>query len=176
MKTAVRWSVLVVALFCITACKKNVIDYFTNGIVLRNYDNCDEFIRPGGDTVGMWCYVMRVNYESDQTAFNGVNDNDTYAPGNLPTAVSIYSLQAFNTTHPAGASLNEYFVCGPKLNAKAEDIVTDFPDTEDFYPTHDPDDLWLMTPPELPGTYSFVVRMEFNDGVVVADTTTVILN
>lgn len=176
MKTAVRWPVFAVALFCITACKKDIINYYTNGIVLENYDNCGNFIRPAGAGVGMGCYVIRVNYQSDQAAFNGVNDEDTYSPANLPVSISIYALQAFNAQHPAGSSLNEYFIAGPKQNPSANDIVTDFPDTEDFYPTHDPDDLWLMTPPDLPGNYSFVVRMEFNDGVIVSDTTTVNLN
>jgi hypothetical protein len=176
MKETVRWLVLVVALLCTGACKKGVIDYYTTGIVLENYDNCGDFIKPAGSAVNNGCYVIRVNYTSDQTSFNGVNDNDRYNPANHPTSVLIYSLQAFNAQHPAGSSLNEYFIAGPKLHASAEDIVTGFADTEDFYPTHDPDELWLMQPPEWNGSYSFVLRMEFNDGVVVSDTTTVNLN
>lgn len=176
MKKAVRWPVFIVALLCMSACKKGVIDYYTTGIVLENYDNCGDFIRPAGDTVGQWCYVVRVNYKSDQTAFNGVNNDDRYSPANLPVSVLIYALQPFNAQHPAGASLNEYFVAGPRLNASAQDIVTYFADTKDFYPTHEPDDLWLMMPPDSPGRYSFVVRMEFNDGAVVSDTTIVNLH
>jgi hypothetical protein len=176
MKIAVYWSVLIVALLCCTSCKQDVIAYTTTGIYLENYDNCGDFIRPSSDSIGDSCYVIRVNYESDQTEFNGVNDNNTYQPQNLPTSIFIYALQQFDSLHPAGSSLNEYFIAGPGSESTAEDIITGFPETQDFYPTHDPDDLWLMQSPATTGTYSFVIRMGFNDGVVASDTTTVILN
>lgn len=176
MNSIVRWSVFVVVVFCSGSCKKGVITYNTNGIVLENYDNCGDFIVPASGPVGDSCYVIRVNYQSDQTAFNGVNDNNTYEPGNLPTSIAIYSLQQFDSLHPAGSSLNSYFIAGPGIESAAQDIVTDFAETQDFYPTHDPDDLWLMKSPATNGVYSFVVRLDFNDGVVVSDTTTVNLN
>lgn len=176
MKSTVRWLVFVVALFFVASCKRGVITYNTNGIVLENYDNCGDFIRPSNSPIGDSCYVIRVNYQSDQTQFNGVNDNDTYEPGNLPTSILIYSLQQFDTLHPPGSSLNSYFIAGPGSNSTAQDIVSDFAQTQDFYPTHDPDDLWLMKAPATVGTYSFVVRMDFNDGVVASDTVSVNLN
>ncbi len=176
MKSTVRWSVLVVALFFAASCQRGVITYNTNGIVLENYDNCGDFIIPSADTIGDSCYVIRINYQSDQTAFNGVNDNNTYEPGNLPTSIVIYSLQQFDSLHPAGSSLNSYFIAGPGLGSTAQDIVTEFAQTQDFYPTHDPDDLWLMKAPATTGVYSFVVRLDFNDGAVASDTTTVILD
>lgn len=176
MKTAFYYLSSLLLIVSASGCKRGVITYYTNGIVLANYDNCSDFIIAADGPVGDSCYVIRVNYQSDQTAFNGVNDNDTYEPGNLPTSVLIYSLQAFDGTHAAGSSLNEYFIAGPRAGATAEDIVTQFVDTKDFYPTHDPDDLWLMKPPATNGVYSFVVKMEFDNGITVRDTTTVNLN
>jgi hypothetical protein len=176
MKSVVGWSFFIVALLSIISCNRSVIIYNTNGIVLENYNNCGDFVVPASAPVGDSCYVIRMNYQSDQTAFNGVNDNNTYEPGNLPTSIVIYSLQQFDSLHPAGSSLNSYFIAGPGIGSTAQDIVNDFAETQDFYPTHDPDDLWLMKSPATNGVYSFVVRLDFNDGVVVSDTTTVNLN
>lgn len=176
MKSIGIRTLLLVCLLNIAACKRGVITYQTNGIVLENYNNCGDFIVPATTPVGDSCYVLRLNYTSDQTAFNGVNDNNTYEPGNLPTSISIYSVQQFDSLHPAGSSLNSYFIAGPRIGSVAEDIVNDFAETQDFYPTHDPDDLWLMKSPAANGYYQFVVRLDFNDGVVASDTIGVNLN
>lgn len=164
-------SLLCCITFAVSSCKRNTIHYYTTGISLSHYDNCGPFIRPAGNTVGDSGYVMRINYASDQTSYYSVDDNNTYALANLPTAIRIYSLQQFDTLHPAGTLLNEYFIAGPGIHSTAEDVVTGFPYTQDYYPTHDPDDLWLMKAPTNQGAYNFIVEMAFDNGALLRDTT-----
>jgi hypothetical protein len=162
----------VIVLTSFSSCKRDVIQYYTTGITLSHQDNGQPFLQSAGDTVGDSCYVLRLNYTSDQTAYYAIDDKNTYAPANAPVSIEITSLQAFDALTPAGALLNPYFIAGPGINSTAESVVADFPNTQDFYPTHDPDDLWLMTPPASAGWYQFIVKMSFDDGIIVRDTTT----
>lgn len=165
-------TIFIVILF--SACKRNVIQFYTTGISLANYDNCGTYLQLSGNSVGDTCYVMRINYISDQTAFYAVDDKNTYAIANRPVSIEITSLQQFDSLHPAGTLLNDYFIAGPGINSTAEDVVTGFASTKDYYPTHDPDDLWLMKRPENPGSFRFIVKMDFDNGTIVRDTTSVI--
>jgi len=175
MKHFVNVLVFAVLSFAATSCKKNIITYYTTGITLANYNNAGPYIQAAtGSSVNDSAYVIRINYISDQTAFYAVDNEDTYEPGNKPTSILITSLQNFDSLHPAGVSLNEYFINGPGMNSTAEDVVNNFLDTKDFYPTHEPDDLWLMKPPSSPGFYRFVIEMHFDDGVNARDTTSAI--
>ena len=157
------------------SCKRDVITYYTTDISLSHYDNAGAYIKPASDTVDDSCYVLRINYTSDQTAYYAVDDRNTYAPANQPTSITITSLQAFDPGHPAGSSLNEYFIAGPGMRSTAEDVISNFMLTQDYYPTHDPDDLWLMQPPATPGSYRFVVEMDFDNAITVRDTTTPVI-
>jgi hypothetical protein len=116
--------------------------------------------------------VLRISYISDQAQFYTVNDNNTYAPVNKPVSIAVTSLQTFDAQHPVGTLLNEYFIAGPGINSTAEDVIAGFSNTQDYYPTHDPDDLWLMKPPANAGAYQFIVEMAFDNGTTVRDTST----
>lgn len=165
-------TIFIVILF--SACKRNVIQYYTTGISLGNYDNCGTYLQPASDSVGDTCYVMRINYISDQTAYYAVDDKNTYAIANRPVSIEITSLQQFDSLHPIGTVLNDYFIAGPGINSTTEDVVTGFANTKDYYPTHDPDDLWLMKRPENTGSFRFIVKMDFDDGAIVRDTTSAV--
>ncbi len=154
------------------SCKKNNIIYITNGIAIENFDNSGTLLRPATGTVESDGYVLRINYESDQTAFNAVDDEHRYQPGNKPTSILVTALQPFDSTHPAGTSLNGYFINGPGTGSTCERILEEFPYTDDFNPTHVPDDLWLMVPPDNSGPFRFVVEMHFDNGIIARDTTT----
>lgn len=157
--------------FVFAACNRNVIPYFTTGISLAHYDNCGSYLQPSGNSVGDTCYVLRINYVSDQTAYYAVDDKNTYAIANKPVSIEVISFQQFDSLHPAGSLLNEYFIAGPGINSTINDVVNGFEFTQDYYPTHDPDDLWLMKRPANSGPYIFVVRMTFDDGTIASDTT-----
>ena len=156
------------------SCKRDVITYYTNGIKLSNYDNSGSYLRAADVTVKDSCYVLRIDYTSDQSQYYTVDDDHRYEPGNLPTSIFVRALEAFDSTHPAGSLLNEYFIAGPGINSSVDDVVYSFQSTRDYYPTHDPDDLWLMVPPSSTGPFHFTVEMQFNDGVTVRDTTSII--
>ncbi|HTF04037.1 MAG TPA: hypothetical protein VK826_08425 [Bacteroidia bacterium] len=169
-----HWCTLCLCVLCVSlfSCRKNTISYLTTGIVLAHYDNCGPFLKPAGNSVGDTGYVLRINYTSDQAEFYAVNDNNTYELANKPVSIAVTSLQSFDATHPAGTSLNDYFMAGPGINSRTEDVVDGFANTQDYYPTHDPDDLWLQVPPENTGPYKFIVEMVFDNGITVRDTTT----
>ncbi len=160
--------------FCLLSkgCKKDIISYSTVGIKLTHNDNAGAYLVTAGTSVGDSAYVLRINYVSDLTGFYAVDNNNTYAGLNVPVSVEIFSLQNFDSLHPAGVSLNEYFIAGPGIGSSVNDVVAEFPDTRDYYPTHDPDDLWLMKGPQTPGAYKFVVKMVFDDARILTDTTT----
>lgn len=174
MNRFLRLLVFVGTFLFMSACKRDSITYYTVGIRLINYDNAGAFIQEAGTTVKDSAYVIRINYTSDQTAYYTVNADYTYQPGNKPTSIAVTSLQNFDGLHPAGSLLNDYFINGPGMDSRTEDIVYDFPVTRDYYPTHDPDDLWLMAVPSAPGPYRFVVEMSFDNGITVLDTTAAI--
>jgi hypothetical protein len=120
-------------------------------------------------------YVLRIGYKSDQTDFYAVNNEYSYHAANKATSINVTSLQDFDSLHLAGSTLNDYFINGPGADSRTEDVISDFADTKEFFPTHDPDDLWLMIPPALPGSFKFVVEMDFDNGVIVRDTTAAII-
>ena len=170
-----RVCLLFVVVGFLASCKRDTTTYFTTGISVSNYDNCHAFIiEDANDTIGDTCYVIRINYASDLTAFYSVDDNNTYVIANRPVSIEVTALQNFDVTHPAGSLLNDYFIAGPGINSTIDDVVTGFAQTQDYYPTHDPDDLWLMQRPQTPGIYRFIVRMDFDNGVILRDTTEVI--
>jgi hypothetical protein len=169
---SMRYCLLSLLLLSLVSCKRNTTTYFTTGIAVSNYDNCQAFIiEDDNDTIGDTCYVIRINYASDQTAYYSVDDNNSYGIANRPVSIAVTSFQNFDATHPAGTLLNDYFIAGPGINSTINDVVTGFEFTQDYYPTHDPDDLWLMQRPQSPGNYQFIVRMDFDNGVILRDTT-----
>lgn len=175
MYTFIRFLVCTLIPFAVISCKRDTITYYTTGITLLNYNNAGVYLQEAtGSSVNDSSYVIRINYKSDQTAYYAVNDEYTYHPGNKPVSIAVLSLQNFDSLHPAGSLLNDYFINGPGIESTIERVVYDFPDTKDFYPTHDPDDLWLMVPPSAPGFYQFVVQMTFDNGMTFRDTTTAI--
>ena len=170
-------AVPVIALYVLTGlsgCRKEYL-YNTIGLETVSYDNSGAYLRPATGTVDSNAYVLRINYASDLADYMAVDDNNDYFSNNKPTAISVTTLMFFDSLHPANSSVADCFINGPGSNT-ANDVVTNFNDTRTYYPNHEPDDLWLMQPPLNPGTYSFVVRMSFDDGVVLQDTATVTLN
>lgn len=160
----------------VSGCRKPDYTYSTNGIYLKNYDNSGNYILESTGPINRSAYVMRIFYESTYTNFYSVNDDNTYEGLNKPVSIDIRCLQNFDSLHPANASMNDCFINGPGITSSIEDVITQFPNTKDYYPTHEPDDLWLMKAPTNTGNYSFVVTMSFDDGITVADTTVVTLN
>ena len=163
-----------VAVLLVSSCRKDEIDYITTGITLSHFDNGGTALLPASDTCGDTCYVLRINYISNLTAFYAVDSDHKYHFVNSPVSLEVSALEMFDSLHPAGSLLNDCFIAGPGIGSEAEDIIADFPNTKDYYPTHDPDDLWLMRRPLSTGPYHFIVKMTFDDGVICSDTSTVI--
>jgi hypothetical protein len=173
-----RWTVVFIcSLYVVSAlcgCGKEY-RYDTIAIELDNYDNSGAYLQPAGASVDTDAYVLRINYASDLADYIAVDDNNDYYSNNKPTSISITVLQDFDSLHLANSSVAEYFIHGPGTTSP-QHVVDVFSETSTFYPNHLPDDLWLMKGPVAPGTYSFVVKMNFDDGAILSDTTTVNLN
>lgn len=156
------------------SCNRNTFDYTIVDIKLAHYDNSGLYLTPAGSSVRDSAYVLRINYISDQTSYSAVDNSYSYDGLNRPTSIEITSLQTFDSLHPANSLLNDVFIAGPGIGSTVDDIVTGFLNTTVYYPTHDPDDLWLMKTPAAPGAYTFVVKMVFDDGRIATDTSTAI--
>ena len=177
MRQAFYVAHIVCCLYVITGlsgCKKEFI-YNTTGIYLQNYDNSGSYMIPAGSAVNGDAFVLRLMYTSDLTDYYSVDDNNDYHSDNNPTSISINCLQNFDSLHPANSSVADCFINGPGTTS-VQNVVDYFYNTQNYYPTHEPDDLWLMKAPAAPGTYSFVVRMVFDNGLITTDTSTVNLN
>lgn len=157
-------------LVVLASCNNKEIDYTTIDIELENYDNSTAYIQPAGSSVSDSAYVLRIKYVSDQTGFYAVDDKNKYIGTNRPVSIEVRSLQFFDSLHPAGTLLNDYFIAGPGIGSSVNDVINDYPDTRDYYPTHEPDDLWLMKTPEFAGAFRFIVTMRFDDGKICTDT------
>lgn len=142
---------------------------------LGNFDNSGLYIQEAGDSVDADAYVLRINYASDLADYITVDVKNDYYSNNRPTSIDITILQFYDSLHLANSSVADCFIDGPGTTSP-QHVVEAFMQTSTSYPNHLPDDLWLMKPPAAPGNYSFVVKMNFDDGAILTDTATVNLN
>jgi hypothetical protein len=166
---------VIVLLLIFSGCGKYKEEpYHIDGISLRNQNNFGYTTYDSVTSVNENNYDLQIVYHSDRMSRYDPHGDYHYKPGNHPTLINVYSLQNFDSLHPANSSLNSLFIPGPGLTSHIDDVLTDFTKTdvaEDYSPTHTPTSLWLMKPPRIPGVYNFVVVMKFDDGNTFSDTT-----
>ncbi|MDI1233263.1 MAG: DUF5034 domain-containing protein [bacterium] len=166
---------LLMLIFC--SCRKYTPSvYEVVGIELGNCDNSD--IRPIEvitDSVPMKAYAIKITLtqEMRKKSNDPESESGTINEDRL-NSFNIFSLNNFDSSHPARASLNTYFLTALGASATIESLVSkgeigggirhnnDAWTTEEF--------LYLMTPPSAAGNQSFVVNIGLSDGRNLSDT------
>lgn len=135
--------------------------------------------------------VLRNNGFSLDCLHAGESDGPLPEIGNKVTKVEIISINDFDSTHPAGSDIKDYFI--PYIYSSywiGKENITDHPLYDDrsktlesvfnnhfafFHVNVANDDLYgllkLNNKPRTEGFYQFVVRLIFQDGSTMADTT-----
>lgn len=130
-------------------------------------------------------YGIRLTFTLNRLANNAMNirsifssayacdceEERTLQPQDTISSVTIITNSDFNNTTAAGSDVAKYFVKGSSTN------LYNTPDS-DYYKGHydilkntQTIDLFLLTPPTLPGSYSFTININFSDGRVITTTT-----
>jgi len=136
-------------------------------------------------------YAIRLEYTdmlSGSTAGTEPYESG-YLLTNKVTSFVVWSLTGFDASHPAGVSLNDYFLYGIRTTAvRSGDTIEDDlnlgyiapgyrSDTPaEGQPWKSSDYLVLMQPPANPGPRSFVINIGFADNTHITDTISVTLH
>jgi hypothetical protein len=172
--------ILFISVFCFCACSKHSPSvYEVVGMSLGNSNNTGEDpVDATTDSVPKQAYaikitlneVMRIKKEGDAQENGFINEDKL-------TSLNIFSLNNFDGTHPAGASLNSYFLTQLSTSSTIDAFISkgqigggkynggnyiDSWSTEQY--------LYLMSPPGSAGSQSFVVEIGFSDGRSMSDT------
>ena len=167
--------------------------YDITDIKLYNVDNSDSL--PVNATTGIVdakAYAIGLQYTSKIPGSPSSDADDNYfSPRNKVELVNIYSLSDFDSRHPAGTSLNDYFVYGKSdyegtILAGISDSVAAVVKNGGFFSTAASSQsvraswtseayLLLMQPPAIPGARTFVVDIVFADNTQFNDSISVTL-
>ena len=117
-------------------------------------------------------FGLRLKFEMTPYNLSECPDNYYEIP-NPVIELSIYALQDFDQTHPAGTLLNDYFVVrsiNPKTKLPNYKLISESMDVFNKYNGSYVDvDYILVHPPEQIGAYQFKVKLKFSN----SDSTTV---
>lgn len=154
----------------------------------NNADNTNEPpILVTSDSVAKKSYAIHLEYTM---LYRGVENDEVTNPNendfrniNTTTSFNVYSLNTFDSIHPAGSSLNDYFLVSSgspygSTNTISSIIIKNQIGKGEY--SGDVLDTWksdqyliLMQPPTLNGTYSFVVDIKQSNNNSLIDTVTV---
>jgi hypothetical protein len=168
---------LIVLLCIISSCRKYAPSvYEVVGMRLSNCDNTGARpIDATTDSVPMNAYAIKITLDQemrkksdDPESESGSNNEDKL------TSFELISLNDFDATHPAGTSLNAYFLSGLGASATIESLVSKGQIGSGSYNNSNAwtseKYLFLMTPPSTAAYQSFVLTMGFSDGRHLSDT------
>lgn len=174
-------------LFCmcvfLSACSKHIPSKFeVVSMQLGNSNSTGE--KPFDatvDSIPKQAYALKMTLQEEmRQEMAGDPQSNGFINEDQLIAISIFSLNNFDSLHPAGSSLNSYFLT--QLNAAStieaflakaqlgggkylEGNYTDTWSTDHYF--------YLMTPPANPGKYNFVLALELSDGRKMSDTVNV---
>ena len=151
---------------------------------LENADNSGATpITSISDSVPMLAYAIEMTlfHELRHKPAGDPYDNSFENEDRL-ISLNIRSLQDFDITHPANTSLNEYFLTQLSSMSTIDRFVTIGEIGRGDLSGYNYIDSWtslqyffLMKPPSVPGTKSFVVEIGLSDGRNLSDTVNVTL-
>jgi hypothetical protein len=168
-----------------SGCSKHAPYYYRfTSVSLTNVDNTGETGVVNADSVSGKAYRIYTDFTAHVMRIGGGLDNAneaSYINENKVTGISIYCLQVFDSVHAPLNSLNDYFLYGMSNSKTIGNMIS----SEEFSHTaqrQNPKEDWienrsffLMHPPGSAGTYSFVMKFDFEDGFSISDTTSVYL-
>lgn len=159
------------------------LDYKFTDLTVENAENTGEMpVVNTLDSIPAAAYVIRMNLFPEEVSRSRGRYFDTETPPrntNRPDSINVFANIDFNLEHPAGASLNEYFVIfnHSYLNTSTLDdpyITNQY--SHLFYEEPMPNyaDLLLMELPDESGDFEFTVYMKLADGTAFSKTTNLI--
>lgn len=172
-------------------------DYLYEVIDVKT-DNADntgnEPISLAIDSISKNAYAIQLEYTMTYKGTNGNHDveyESSFKNEYSVSAFNVYSLENFDANHPAGTSLNEYFLVSqgsPYGQYNSSNTITSIIGTGNigsgkleenggpsFSNWTSKQFLILMQPPTNSGSYSFVVEITQTNNTTISDTTTIIL-
>lgn len=171
----------------------NYDDYLYEVIDLEatNSDNASNgTINILSDSIPMKSYLIRLQFTMEYKGETG-NKSDKYESGYRNeyeiNSFNVYSLEQFDALHPAGASLNEYFLVRQRYYYDSESTIQSMIDKNEIGGgigyreelegtwTTNRQALILMQPPSAAGKYSFVIDIEQSNNTQLIDTVTITL-
>ena len=183
---------LAISISCYGCTKYSPYVYKVTAVHLVNVDNSGN--SPLDDSTGpiaTRAYGIHMKYTSQLYGPNKNADPDggTYVLASPLTVFTIYSSTDFDSTHPAGASLNDYFLYGESFDQPSAPFSLDsalaggwvmstgqsFAQTGTSQPWESDNYLFLMQPPAAPGYRTFLVNIRFADNTQFTDSTSVTL-
>lgn len=173
-------TLLFISAFCFYACSKHIpAVYEIVGMNLGNSNNTGENpFDVSLDSVPKKAYAIKMTLnEVMRTISEGDAQDNGFINQDQLTSLSILSLYNFDTTHPAGTSLNSYFLTSLNSSATVSAFVSKGQIGAGSYKNGNYTDNWntdqylyLMTPPTTSGEQSFVVKIDLSDGRSMSDT------
>ena len=175
--------------FLLPACSKHVpYQFVITALQLYNENNSGRnAVDDSSGNIPAKAYAIRLEYTNQITGSTDKQDDESmFAPVNPVQSFAVYSLTDFDSTHPAGSLLNDYFLYStfssqvssadsiPALIAggfmgggDGSEIGTQPPKTWTIN-----NYLVLMQPPAYLGARSFVIRVGFAGNSSITDTIT----
>ncbi len=171
--------------FCLASCSKHIpAEFEVVSMSLSNAQNTGE--SPSESTnnnVPKQAYAIKMilNEEMRKKTDGDAQENGFINEDKL-VGLNIFSLYAFDASHPANTSLNDYFLTSLSSSSTISNFISKGQIGGGSFKNGNYTDSWstnqylyLMTPPALPGPQSFVVKMDLSDGRSMCDTVNVTL-
>jgi hypothetical protein len=177
---------IIFVFFLLVSCKKEYDNYLyeTVSINLSNADNSGEnVVLTNIDSIPKESYAINVEYTMNQTGVDGdyiINGESNFKNEYQVSSFNIYALENFDTNHPSGESLNDYFL----FSSGAAYYTTNTIESINNVGSGNFNGEWgvetwkssqyliLMRPPLNNGIYSFVVEIVQSNNSVLIDTIT----
>jgi len=182
MKNVVNILILTV-LFTLLSCEGDYsITYEFTGLSIEHAENTGEAPAVTNvDSIPANAYVLRLNlYPKELSRSGRYLDRETPPTNvNAPDSILVISNMDFDSDHPAGTSLNDFFLIFNHsyfYTSDLEDLLITNQHYDGYYDTPWPEfaDLLLTTPPEISGNHKFFVYLRLKDGTEFIDSTNAI--
>ncbi len=150
------------------------VPYEISAVYAENLDNTGQAPVAAQDSVYKLAYVLRITYAAAlDPEYKGEYDSyESPLYNNDPfTSFSVTCSTDFDASHPAGTPLNDLFSPGMDLS---EEVNYEKMRYKMYYPSR-PIDLWLMSPPDVEGSYQFTVEFVCESGKILTATATPIV-
>jgi hypothetical protein len=166
---AFTWAILAIITFsqCGEICDFSPVqlEQYNWNLIELNNSGVEPAIE-NGNSGSKESFGLRLQFEMTPYSEPACPENYYEIP-NPVTELSIYAVQDFDQTHPAGALLNNYFVVrrnNTKTKLPEYKLISESTDVFNKYNgTYIEVDYILAQPPENPGAYQFKLKLKFSN-------------